>query len=156
MKSVTVAKFELVLTRYWQNFEEVEILPRFCEIMSFISKALNVVPFFHRFRVFTRCRFQHVPVRLPFSISTVFKICRQKNVLLLCEREPYLSHFQNVSASYERSLFIILVIISHFLKLNSSWQPSSSSSTIIISENYRPSIPKRKHHLSMKHIFSMK
>ena len=27
---------------------------------------------------FTRCRFQNVPVRVPFSKPTVFKVCRQK------------------------------------------------------------------------------
>ena len=33
---------------------------------------------FHHFQVFTRCRFQNVPVRVPFSKSTIFRICRQK------------------------------------------------------------------------------
>ena len=33
---------------------------------------------FHHFQVFTRCSFPNVPIRVPFSKSTVFKMCRQK------------------------------------------------------------------------------
>ena len=43
---------------------------------------------FHHFRVFTRCLFKDVPVRVPFSKSTVFKICRQKNVPFRVNRRP--------------------------------------------------------------------
>ena len=45
---------------------------------------------------FTRCRFQNVPVRVSFSKSTVFKMCRQRNVPFCCEREAYPSHFFTV------------------------------------------------------------
>ena len=62
---------------------------------------------FHHFGVFTRCRFQNVPVRAPFSKSTVFKICRQKICRFRVNGRPirHIFHrFQNVPASCERSL----------------------------------------------------
>ena len=78
---------------------------------------------FHHIQVFTRCCFQNVSVRVPFSKSTVFKLCRQKmchfrvngrpirhifhrfqtlpakNVPFSCEREAYPSHFSPFSKS---------------------------------------------------------
>ena len=63
--------------------------------------------FFRHFQVFTRCRFQNVPVRAPFSKSTVFKICRQKMCRFRVNGRPIhriFHRFQNVSVSCERSL----------------------------------------------------
>ena len=63
--------------------------------------------YFHHFKVFTRCRFQNVPIRVPFSKSTVFKICRQKMCRFRVNRRPIrriFHRFQNVPASCERSL----------------------------------------------------
>ena len=63
--------------------------------------------YFHHFKVFTRCRFQNVPIRVPFSKSAVFKICRQKMCLFRVNRRPIrriFHRFQNVPASCERSL----------------------------------------------------
>ena len=62
---------------------------------------------FHHFQVFTRCRFQNAPVRVPFSKSTVFKICRQKMCRFRLNGRPIRHIFhrsQNVPASCERSL----------------------------------------------------
>ena len=62
---------------------------------------------FHYFRVFTRFRSQNVPVRVPFSKSTVFKISRQKmrrfrvNGGLI---RHIFHRFQNAPVSCERSL----------------------------------------------------
>ena len=62
---------------------------------------------FHHFRVFSRCRFQNVPVRAPFSKSTVFKIWRQKICRFRVNGRPFrhiFHRFQNLPASCERSL----------------------------------------------------
>ena len=62
---------------------------------------------FHHFQVLTRYHFQNVPIRLPFSKSTVFKICRQKMCRFRVNRRPIrriFHRFQNVPASCERSL----------------------------------------------------
>ena len=62
--------------------------------------------YFHHFTVFTRCRFQNVPIRVPFSKSAVFKICRQKMCRFRVNRRPIrriFHRFQNVPASCERS-----------------------------------------------------
>ena len=62
---------------------------------------------FHHFQVFTRYCFQNVPVRVPFSKSTVIKICRQKMCRFRVNRRPIrriFHRFQNVPASCERSL----------------------------------------------------
>ena len=57
--------------------------------------------------MFTRCRFQIVPVRILFSKSTIFEGCRQKmccfRVHGRCIRHIF-HHFQNVLALCERSL----------------------------------------------------
>ena len=70
------------------------------------QKRLKIF-FFCHFQVFTRCRFQNVPVRAPFSKSTVFKICRQKMCRFRVNGRPIrriFHRFQNVPASCERSL----------------------------------------------------
>ena len=62
---------------------------------------------FHHFQVFTRCRFRNVSVRVPFSKSTVFKICRQKMCRFRVNGRPIrriFHRFQNVPASCERCL----------------------------------------------------
>ena len=62
---------------------------------------------FRHFQVFTRCRSQNVSVGVPFSKSTVFKICRQKMCRFRVNGRPirHIFHrFQNVPASCERSL----------------------------------------------------
>ena len=62
---------------------------------------------FHHFRVFTRCCFQTVLVILPFSKSTVFKICRRKMCRFRVNGRPirHIFHrFQNVAVSCERCL----------------------------------------------------
>ena len=67
----------------------------------------------HYFRVFTRCRFQNVPIRFPFSKSTIFKICRQKMCLFCVNGWPIRGIFhclQNMPASYEHSLSASLVL----------------------------------------------
>ena len=66
---------------------------------------------FHHIQVFTRCCFQNVSVRVPFSKSTVFKICRQKMCRFRVNGRPIsrnFHRFQNVPASCERSLRVTL------------------------------------------------
>ena len=62
--------------------------------------------------MFSRCRFQNVPIRVPFSKSTVFKICRQKMCGFRVNRRPIrriFHRFQNVPASCERSLNLVIL-----------------------------------------------
>ena len=89
-----------------QDFDakEMYLNPKNCSV-SF-QKRLKMF-YFHHFEVFTRCRFQNVPIRVPFSKSTVFKICRQKMCRFRVNRRPIrriFHRFQNVPASCERSL----------------------------------------------------
>ena len=54
-----------------------------------------------------QCCFKFIPVRVPFSKSTVFEICRQKMCRFRVNRRPicHIFHrFQNLPASCERSL----------------------------------------------------
>ena len=65
--------------------------------------------YLHHCRVFTRCCFKSIPVKVPFSKSTVFKICRQKMCRFRVNGRPirHIFHrFQNVPASCERSLIL--------------------------------------------------
>ena len=78
--------------------------------ISLLPKTSKIV-LFQNFQVFTRCHFQKVPIRVPFSKSTVFKICRQKMCRFRVNRRPIrriFHRFQNVPASCERSLKGIL------------------------------------------------
>ena len=91
-KNVTVAEFELVFTRYRNNLKTVRdltvrnSLQDFDAIERYLQPKFQSVLFqkrrklfyFQNFEVFTRSRFQNVPVRVQFSKSTVFKMCRQK------------------------------------------------------------------------------
>ena len=115
MKNVTVAKFELAFTRCWNNLKTVRNLPVKNPLQDFDANSVNLNPknrlsfqkclkmfYFHHFKVFTRCRFQNVPIRVPFSKSAVFKICRQKMCRFRVNRRPIrrIFHcFQNVLAS---------------------------------------------------------
>ena len=64
----------------------------------------------HHCRVFTRCCFKFIPVRVPFSKSTVFEICQQKMCRFRVRPIRHIfHHFQNVPASCERSLSIIQI-----------------------------------------------
>ena len=92
MKNVTAAKFELAFTRCRNNLKTVRDLTVRNSLQDFDAKEAYLhsksrsISFqkclkmfgFHHFQVFTRCHFQNVSVRLPFSKSTVFKNCRQK------------------------------------------------------------------------------
>ena len=121
MKNVTVAKFELAFTRCRNNLKTVGNLPVKSSLQHFDAKEAYLHPknrsvsfqkrlkmfYFHHFQVFTRCRFQNVPIRVPFSKSTVFKICRQKMCRFRVNRRPIrhiFCRFQNVPVSCERSL----------------------------------------------------
>ena len=122
-EKVTVAKFELTFTRYRQNLNTEGYLAVKDSLQDFDAKEMYLHPknqlvslikdrkvfFFYHFlsRVFTRCCFKIMPVRVPFSKSTVFKICRQKMCYFRVNRRPirHIFHrFQNVPASCERSL----------------------------------------------------
>ena len=121
MKNVTVAKFELAFTRCRNNLKTVRNLSVKSSLQDFDAKEVYLNPknysvsfqkrlkmlYFHHFKVFTRCRFQNVPIRAPFSKSAVFKICRQKMCRFRVNRRPIrriFHRFQNVPASCERSL----------------------------------------------------
>ena len=62
---------------------------------------------FQHFHVLRRCRFQNVPVKVPFSEFTVFEICRQNMYRFRVDGRPihHIFHrFQNVPASCECGL----------------------------------------------------
>ena len=66
--------------------------------------------YLHHCRVFTRCFFKYMLVRVPFSKSSDFEICRQKMCRFRVNGRPirHIFHrFQNVPASCERSLSLI-------------------------------------------------
>ena len=75
---------------------------------------------FHHLQVFTRCRFQNMSVRVSFSKSTVFKICRQKMCRFRVNGRPIrriFRRFQNVPASCERSInYFHLNVWTYFVK----------------------------------------
>ena len=121
VKNVTVAEFELAFTRCRNNLKTVQNLTErnslqdFDEIERYLHPKCPSVLFqkrrklfyFHHFQVFTQCHFQNVPVRVPFSKSTVSKICRQKMCRFRVNGRPIrriFHRFQNVPASCERSL----------------------------------------------------
>ena len=112
VKNVTVAKFELAFTRCRNNLKTVRILTvrsslqDFDAIERYLRPKCRSVWFqkrrklfhFHHFQVFTQCRFQNVPVRVQFSKSTVFKMCRQK--ILGPKTHPYGRHVPVPSTCY--------------------------------------------------------
>ena len=119
VKTVTVAKFELAFTRCRSNLKMIGNLTAKNSLQDFDAKEMCLhsknqsVAFqkhrkmfcCHHFRVFTRCCFQNVLVIVPFSKSTVFKICRQRMCRLHVNGRPirHIFHrFQNVAASRER------------------------------------------------------
>ena len=121
VKNVTVAEFELAFTRCRNNlktlrnltvrnsFRDFDAIERYLHLkcQSVLFKKRRKMFFFRHFQVFTRCRFQNVPIRAPFSKSTVFKLCRQKMCRFRVNGRPirHIFHrFQNVPASCERSL----------------------------------------------------
>ena len=130
MKNMTVAKFELAFTRCRNNLKTVGNLPVKSSLQDFDAKEVCLNPknrsvsfnkrlkmfYLHHFKVFTRCRFQNVPIR-----NSVFKIyhfqnLQARNVPFLCEQEAYPSHFcrfQNVPASSERSLIFTYTVYIH-------------------------------------------
>ena len=137
MKNVTVAKFELAFTRCRNNLKTVGNLLVKSSLQDFDAKEVYLNPnnhsvlfqkrlkmfYFHHFKVFTRCRFQNVPIRVPFSKSTVFKICRQKMCRFRVNRRPIrriFHRFQNVPASCERSLndYQIQILVSETKKVS--------------------------------------
>ena len=116
-----VANFELAFTRYRQQFENGRKFDSKNSLQDFDAKKKYLHPknrpvstqrrrkmcCLHHCRFFTRCRFQNVPIRVPFSKSAVFKICRQKMCRFRVNRWPIrriFHRFQNVPASCERSL----------------------------------------------------
>ena len=66
-----------------QGFDAKEVCLHPKNLSVSFQKRLKMFCFRH-FQVFTRCSFQNEPIRVPFSKSTVFKICRQKNVPFSC------------------------------------------------------------------------
>ena len=119
-ENVTVAKFELAFTRCRNNWKTVGNLTAKNSLQDFDAKEMYLQPknrsatshkrrkmfCFHHFQFFIWCRFQNVLFRIPFSKSTIFKICRQKMCRFRVNRRPirHIFHcFQNVPASCERS-----------------------------------------------------
>ena len=97
---------DLTVRNSLQDFDAIErYLHHKCQSILFQNR--RKLFYFHHFQVFTRCRFQNVPVRVQFSKSTVFKMCRQKMCRFRVNGRPicHIFHrFQNVPASCERSL----------------------------------------------------
>ena len=125
MKKVTAAKFEPAFTRYLAQFENDRKFDSKTSLQDFDAKEKYLLPknrpvsiqkhrkmfCLHHYRVFTRCCFKFRPVRVPFSKSTVFEICRQKMCHFRVNRRPIrqiFHRFQNVPAWCERSLSEIL------------------------------------------------
>ena len=121
VKNVTVAEFELAFTQCRNNLKTVRNLTERNSLQAFDAIERYLHPkcrsvlfqtrrrlfYFHHFEVFTRCRFQNVPVRVQFSKSTVFKMRRQKMCRFRVNGRPsrHIFHrFQNVPALCERSL----------------------------------------------------
>ena len=121
VKNVTVAKFELAFTRCRNNLKMIRNLTVKNSLQDFDAKEMYLhsknrsVAFhkhrkmfcFHHFRVLARCCFQNVLVIVPFSKSTVFKICRQKMCRFRVNGRPIrhtFHRFQNLPASCERCL----------------------------------------------------
>ena len=74
---------------------------------SFEKCSVFIENRFHHFRVATRCCFPFVPVRVTFSKSTVFQICRQRIYCFHLNERPIrhiFHYFQNVQALCERNL----------------------------------------------------
>ena len=117
--------------------------------------------YFHQFKVFTRCRFQNVPIRFPFSKSAVFKICRQKICRFHVNRRPIrrIFHcFQNVPASCERSLnFSMCMCTSCCLSVHQSINRDTYEYVISLASSLFIGIPtsifKILFHLNAKHSF---
>ena len=118
---MTAAKFVLAFTQCRNDLKTVGNLMVKNLLQDFDAKEVYLHPknrsasfqkllemfCFHHFQLFTKCHFQNVPVRVPSSKSSVYKICRQKmcrfrvNVRPI---RPIFHRFQNVLASFERSL----------------------------------------------------
>ena len=77
-----------------------DLVPKKCTYTLRVDQSRSKKPCrmfcFHRFRVFTRCRFQNVSVRVFFSKSTVLKSAG-KNVPFSCEWVAYPLHFSPFS-----------------------------------------------------------
>ena len=89
-----------------QNFDAKEAYLHLTSRSVSFQTCLKIFCF-HHYQVFTRCRFQNVSVSVPFSKSTVFKICRQKMCRSCVNERPFrriFHRFQNVPASSEWSL----------------------------------------------------
>ena len=87
------------------------------------SKSVEKCSVFIFVECFKRRRFQNVPIRVPFSKSTVFKICQQKMCRFRVNRRPIrriFHRFQNLPASCERSLRLASsrLILAARVKLN--------------------------------------
>ena len=84
-----------------QGFDAKEVCLHSKNLSVSFQKQLKMSCFRH-FQVFRRCSFQNVPIRVPFSKSSVFKIYRfqnlpAKNVPFSCEQEVYPSNFSPFS-----------------------------------------------------------
>ena len=118
VKNVMAAKFELTFKQCWENLKIIGHLTVNNSLQDFDATEMSIhfknrsVPFqsikkmffFHHFLVLTRCCFQNVLVKVPFSKSSVFKICPQKMCHFRVNGRPIcyiFHHFQNVPASCE-------------------------------------------------------
>ena len=111
VKNVTVAEFEPAFTRCRSNLKTVRDLTVRNSLQDFDAIERHLHPkcqsvlfqkrrkmfYFHHFQVFTRCRFQNVPVRVQFFKIYRFQNVPAKNVPFSCERKAYPSHFSPFS-----------------------------------------------------------
>ena len=113
VKNVTVAKFELVFTRYRQNLKMVG--ETHCKLLRNLMlmkcqprfESVEICSAFIIFECSHEAVLKNVPVTVLFSKSTVFKICRQKMCHFHVNRRPIrhiFHHFQNMLALCERNL----------------------------------------------------
>ena len=125
VKKVTVAKFELAFTRYQHNLKNVGNLtvktrcktsmPKKCTCTLRIdqsrSKSVKKMFCLHHYRVFTLCCFKFMPVRVPFSKSTVFKIYRKIMCRFLVDGRPIRHIFTVFKMCLHRVNAVLLNII---------------------------------------------
>ena len=98
---MTVAKFELAFTQCRNNLKTVGHSTVKNSLQDFDVKEMYLNPknpsvsFKKRLKMFCfiPCCVQNVPVRVPFSKSTVFKICRQKKCRFRVNGRPIRGFF---------------------------------------------------------------
>ena len=89
-----------------QDFDAKEVYVHHKNRLVSFTKDRKMFCLLH-FRLYTRCCFKIMPIRVPFSKYIVFKTCRQKKCCFRVSGRSIrqiFHRFQNMTASCERSL----------------------------------------------------